>query len=81
VCVCVCVCVRVCVCVCARVCVCVCARVCVQECHPDCVCEDSTNNTYVCVRSLSARDDHVYCQFDDHDVRMVTQQYLCVPVI
>jgi len=39
----------------------------VYNCHPDCVCEDSWNNTYSCVRTLSSTDDNMYCEFADHE--------------
>ena len=40
-----------------------------QNCFPDCVCEDSKNNTYTCVRTMSSEQNLVYCQFDDDVVR------------
>lgn len=40
-----------------------------QQCFPDCVCEDSYNNTYACVRTVSALWDLQYCEFDDQEVR------------
>uniref|UniRef100_A0A8C0UMX0 N-acetylglucosamine-6-sulfatase n=2 Tax=Cyanistes caeruleus TaxID=156563 RepID=A0A8C0UMX0_CYACU len=40
----------------------------VTHCFPDCVCEDSYNNTYACVRTLSASWDLQYCEFDDREV-------------
>lgn len=40
-----------------------------QQCFPDCVCEDAYNNTYACVRTLSAQWDLQYCEFDDQEVR------------
>ncbi|XP_077194812.1 N-acetylglucosamine-6-sulfatase isoform X2 [Paroedura picta] len=46
----------------------------VTHCFPDCVCEDAYNNTYACVRTLSALWDLQYCEFDDREVM------LCSPV-
>ncbi|XP_005989490.2 N-acetylglucosamine-6-sulfatase [Latimeria chalumnae] len=40
----------------------------VAECFPDCVCEDAYNNTYACVRTISAVSDLQYCEFDDNEV-------------
>uniref|UniRef100_A0A8C0HGW5 N-acetylglucosamine-6-sulfatase n=1 Tax=Chelonoidis abingdonii TaxID=106734 RepID=A0A8C0HGW5_CHEAB len=40
----------------------------VTHCFPDCVCEDSYNNTYACVRTLSTSWDLQYCEFDDREV-------------
>ncbi|XP_020641664.3 N-acetylglucosamine-6-sulfatase [Pogona vitticeps] len=40
----------------------------VTHCFPDCVCEDAYNNTYACVRTLSASWDLQYCEFDDREV-------------
>lgn len=40
-----------------------------QQCFPDCVCEDAYNNTYACVRTMSARWNLQYCEFDDQEVR------------
>uniref|UniRef100_A0AAR2LTN5 N-acetylglucosamine-6-sulfatase n=1 Tax=Pygocentrus nattereri TaxID=42514 RepID=A0AAR2LTN5_PYGNA len=40
----------------------------VSECFPDCVCEDSYNNTYACVRTLSQTANLQYCEFDDNEV-------------
>ncbi|XP_072310360.1 glucosamine (N-acetyl)-6-sulfatase (Sanfilippo disease IIID), b [Eucyclogobius newberryi] len=37
------------------------------HCFPDCVCEDSYNNTYACVRSLSSGQDLQYCEFADSE--------------
>ncbi|XP_073183984.1 N-acetylglucosamine-6-sulfatase isoform X3 [Lepidochelys kempii] len=39
----------------------------VTHCFPDCVCEDAYNNTYACVRTLSALWDLQYCEFDDRE--------------
>ncbi|XP_078680909.1 N-acetylglucosamine-6-sulfatase-like [Branchiostoma floridae x Branchiostoma belcheri] len=39
----------------------------VTGCVPDCVCEDSYNNTYSCVRTLSSRADLMYCEFQDDE--------------
>ncbi|XP_019624453.1 PREDICTED: N-acetylglucosamine-6-sulfatase-like [Branchiostoma belcheri] len=39
----------------------------VTGCVPDCVCEDSYNNTYSCVRTLSSRADLMYCEFQDNE--------------
>ncbi|XP_030827906.1 N-acetylglucosamine-6-sulfatase isoform X4 [Strongylocentrotus purpuratus] len=37
------------------------------SCFPSCVCEDARNNTYECIRTLSAtsRVNHIYCNFAD----------------
>ncbi|XP_063073693.1 N-acetylglucosamine-6-sulfatase [Engraulis encrasicolus] len=40
----------------------------VTECFPDCVCEDSFNNTYACVRTVSPTANLQYCEFDDNEV-------------
>lgn len=40
----------------------------VSECFPDCVCEDSYNNTYACVRTVSTAANLQYCEFDDNEV-------------
>ncbi|XP_075065556.1 N-acetylglucosamine-6-sulfatase [Mixophyes fleayi] len=40
----------------------------VSQCFPDCVCEDAFNNTYACVRTISAAHDLQYCEFDDAEV-------------
>uniref|UniRef100_A0A8B9LWU1 N-acetylglucosamine-6-sulfatase n=1 Tax=Astyanax mexicanus TaxID=7994 RepID=A0A8B9LWU1_ASTMX len=40
----------------------------VSECFPDCVCEDSYNNTYACVRTVSPAANLQYCEFDDNEV-------------
>ncbi|XP_048862688.1 N-acetylglucosamine-6-sulfatase [Brienomyrus brachyistius] len=40
----------------------------VSECFPDCVCEDSYNNTYACVRTVSPSANLQYCEFDDNEV-------------
>uniref|UniRef100_A0A8C2YDW2 N-acetylglucosamine-6-sulfatase n=1 Tax=Coturnix japonica TaxID=93934 RepID=A0A8C2YDW2_COTJA len=40
----------------------------VTHCFPDCVCEDSYNNTYACVRTMSTSWDLQYCEFDDREV-------------
>ncbi|XP_061423362.1 N-acetylglucosamine-6-sulfatase [Lethenteron reissneri] len=37
----------------------------VFHCFPDCVCEDSINNTYACVRTLSNSANLQYCEFAD----------------
>jgi len=37
----------------------------VGECKIDCVCEDATNNTYVCIRTINAAKNDVYCKFLD----------------
>ena len=39
-----------------------------QNCFPDCVCEDSFNNTYTCVRTISKSYNLMYCEFADHEV-------------
>lgn len=41
-----------------------------QECFPDCVCEDSYNNTYACVRTVSQAANLQYCEFDDNEVKI-----------
>ncbi|KAL7981345.1 hypothetical protein Chor_002241 [Crotalus horridus] len=38
----------------------------VSQCFPDCVCEDAYNNTYACVRTLSAANMQ-YCEFADKE--------------
>lgn len=40
----------------------------VSQCFPDCVCEDAYNNTYACVRTMSALWNLQYCEFDDQEV-------------
>nr|XP_055045645.1 N-acetylglucosamine-6-sulfatase [Misgurnus anguillicaudatus] len=40
----------------------------VSQCFPDCVCEDSYNNTYACVRTVSQAANLQYCEFDDNEV-------------
>ncbi|XP_013388966.1 N-acetylglucosamine-6-sulfatase-like [Lingula anatina] len=35
------------------------------NCDPNCVCEDAKNNTYGCVRTLSADTNYMYCVFED----------------
>uniref|UniRef100_A0A8C6KVH5 N-acetylglucosamine-6-sulfatase n=1 Tax=Nothobranchius furzeri TaxID=105023 RepID=A0A8C6KVH5_NOTFU len=40
----------------------------VSECFPDCVCEDSYNNTYACVRTVTPFANLQYCEFDDNEV-------------
>lgn len=37
----------------------------VHTCEIDCICEDSRNNTYMCVRRLSNIDDSLVCIFQD----------------
>ena len=37
----------------------------VGECKIDCVCEDAVNNTYVCIRTINAMKNDVYCKFLD----------------
>ena len=39
----------------------------VGECKIDCVCEDALNNTYVCIRTINADKNDVYCKFLDAD--------------
>ena len=39
-----------------------------QSCEPNCVCEDTKNNTYACVRTLSPSKDTMYCEFRDREV-------------
>ncbi|KAF3826045.1 hypothetical protein GH733_006159 [Mirounga leonina] len=48
----------------------------VSQCFPDCVCEDAYNNTYACVRTLSAQWNLQYCEFDDQEVVNLSS-YLC----
>lgn len=36
-----------------------------NECWPFCICEDSYNNTYSCLRTISGKDNYVLCQFSD----------------
>lgn len=36
-------------------------------CGPDCICEDSFNNTYVCIRTLSMFQSSILCQFVDNE--------------
>ncbi|KAK3728850.1 hypothetical protein QZH41_020225 [Actinostola sp. cb2023] len=36
-------------------------------CKPNCVCEDSWNNTYSCVRTLSSSQDLMFCEFQDKE--------------
>lgn len=40
----------------------------VYECSKlaDCKCQDAKNNTYSCVRGLTAKDNFIYCQFFDN---------------
>ncbi|XP_004632186.1 N-acetylglucosamine-6-sulfatase [Octodon degus] len=40
----------------------------VSQCFPDCICEDAYNNTYACVRTMSALWNLQYCEFDDQEV-------------
>ncbi|XP_013399886.1 N-acetylglucosamine-6-sulfatase-like [Lingula anatina] len=35
------------------------------HCNAHCVCEDAKNNTYSCVRTLSADTNYMYCVFED----------------
>ncbi|XP_067934704.1 N-acetylglucosamine-6-sulfatase-like [Watersipora subatra] len=37
-------------------------------CFPDCVCEDSQNNTYLCVRRLSDTQNLIYCGLEDSEL-------------
>jgi len=37
----------------------------VGECKIDCVCEDALNNTYVCIRTINAVKNDIYCKFLD----------------
>ncbi|ELT91586.1 hypothetical protein CAPTEDRAFT_122955 [Capitella teleta] len=39
----------------------------VAQCFPDCVCEDSYNNTYSCVRSITDKGNSMYCEFSDSE--------------
>ena len=41
---------------------------CLQNCGPLCVCEDSLNNTYVCVRLMDGKLNLMYCEFSDAEV-------------
>ncbi|XP_013397184.2 N-acetylglucosamine-6-sulfatase-like [Lingula anatina] len=36
-----------------------------SHCNKICVCEDAKNNTYSCVRTLSADTNYLYCVFED----------------
>ena len=38
-----------------------------SNCYPDCVCEDSYNNTFRCLRTMSVDVDLVYCEFVDDE--------------
>ena len=37
----------------------------VGNCKIDCVCEDASNNTYVCIRTMNAVKNDMYCKFLD----------------
>jgi len=37
----------------------------VSHCFPDCVCEDSFNNSYICIRTLNEEQNDVFCKFMD----------------
>ncbi|XP_066996820.2 N-acetylglucosamine-6-sulfatase [Anabrus simplex] len=39
------------------------------ECVPEacCKCQDSRNNTFVCIRHLAPNDNYIYCRFDDSE--------------
>ncbi|XP_032223027.1 N-acetylglucosamine-6-sulfatase [Nematostella vectensis] len=37
------------------------------DCTPNCVCEDSWNNTYSCVRTLTTSRDFMFCEFRDSE--------------
>jgi len=39
-----------------------------QNCFPDCVCEDSRNNTYICVRRVGSTGNLIYCGVSDDEV-------------
>ena len=39
-----------------------------QNCFPDCVCEDSWNNTYTCIRTLTEEENLIYCELADNEV-------------
>jgi len=41
------------------------------QCTPvaDCHCQDSWNNTYACLRNIRHREDRVYCEFRDNEVK------------
>ncbi|GIY68690.1 n-acetylglucosamine-6-sulfatase [Caerostris extrusa] len=40
----------------------------VHTCEIDCICEDSWNNTYLCVRQLSEKENLISCIFNDRGV-------------
>lgn len=42
------------------------------QCTPDadCHCQDSWNNTYACMRTIRYREDRIYCEFRDNEVRL-----------
>ncbi|XP_015208811.2 N-acetylglucosamine-6-sulfatase isoform X1 [Lepisosteus oculatus] len=40
----------------------------VSQCFPDCVCEDASNNTYTCVRTLAEGANLQYCEFEDSEL-------------
>ncbi|BFZ15526.1 hypothetical protein BsWGS_18565 [Bradybaena similaris] len=37
------------------------------NCNNHCVCEDSWNNTFACIRTLTAQQSYKYCAFQDND--------------
>jgi len=41
------------------------------QCTPvaDCHCQDSWNNTYACLRNIRHREDRIYCEFRDNEVK------------
>ena len=43
-------------------------RLILQQCFPDCICEDASNNTYGCVRTLQTDGKNLmYCEFSDSE--------------
>lgn len=39
----------------------------VHTCDIDCICEDSVNNTYICLRTFSTDDNSIHCLFQDNE--------------
>lgn len=41
------------------------------QCTPaaDCHCQDAWNNTYACLRNIRHREDRIYCEFRDNEVK------------
>ncbi|XP_064600042.1 N-acetylglucosamine-6-sulfatase-like isoform X2 [Liolophura sinensis] len=39
----------------------------VANCKPDCICEDAKNNTFLCLRKISAQENIKYCELDDNE--------------